>query len=201
MPNAKKKIATYLKFNSMRKIVILLISTVMLSCSYGQKSIDNFLVTDSSVGIFDKGMTIKDVLKLVVDDQIKKVVDYDDYENSYDDYHYFDSNKNHLLTLTPEYQDDKKSKINRILIKDKRYKTNKKIGLSSTYADLKENYQITGYSPDLEHIVLKVDKLNAWFSISKSQLLENWWVDNSKTIDISKIPDNATFDSFVIWWN
>ena len=185
----------------MKKTIILLISTLMFSCSHGQKSIDNFLVTNKGVGIFDKGMTVNDVLKLVGNDQIKKVVDLDDYENAYDDYQYFDSNKNHLLTLTPEYQDDKKSKINRILIKDKRYKTNKKIGLSSTYADLKGNYQITDYSPDLEHIVLTVDELNAWFSISKSQLLENWWVDNSKTIDISKIPDNATFDSFVIWWN
>ena len=197
----KKMIAIQLKKETIRKTLILFISTLLFSCSYGQKSTDDFLVTDTNVGIFYEGMTVNDVLKLVMDNQIKKVVDFDDYENPYDDYQYFDSNKNHLLILTPEYQDDKKSKINRILIKDERYKTNKNIGLSSTYADLKEHYQITDYSPDLEQIVLTIDELNAWFSISKSQLSENWWNDNTKTIDISKIPDNATFDSFVIWWN
>ena len=197
----KKMIAIQLKKETIRKTLILFISTLLFSCSYKQKSTDDFLVTDTNVGIFYEGMTVNDVLKLVMDNQIKKVVDFDDYENPYDDYQYFDSNKNHLLILTPEYQDDKKSKINRILIKDERYKTNKNIGLSSTYADLKEHYQITDYSPDLEQIVLTIDELNAWFSISKSQLSENWWNDNTKTIDISKIPDNATFDSFVIWWN
>ena len=185
----------------MKKILILLILTLMFSISYGQKNINNFMVTDTSVGIFNKGMTVSDVLKLVEDDQIKKVIDFDDYENSYDDYQYFDSNQNHLLTLTPSKQDDKNSKINRILIIDDRYKTDKKISLSSTYADLKDSYEITKYEPAMEHIVLIVDELNAWFSIDKNQLLENWWDDSRKQIDKSKIPDKATFDSFVIWWN
>lgn len=57
-------------------------------------------------------MTVKDVLDIVPKYQIKKVADKDDYENSYDDYQYFDQNKTHLLILTPTIQDDIQSKIN-----------------------------------------------------------------------------------------
>lgn len=175
---------------------------VLLTISCANKPADNadFLVTEKSVGIFKKGMTVKDVLDIVPKNQIKKVVDKDDYENFYDDYQYFDKNKTHLLTLTPNIQDDSQSKINRILILNKRFKTNKNIGLGSTYTDLKSNYKITDIAPDLEHIVLTVGELNACFSINKNQLLDNWWDENRKQIDSSKIPDTATFDIFVIWW-
>jgi hypothetical protein len=199
VPNAKTKTRT-LRVKAMKNVIFLFYLILAYSCSNGQEIKDNFLVTETNVGIFKKGMTVNDLLELVDDNQIKKVVEYDDYEASYDDYQYFDSNQNHLLTLTPTIQDDNNSKINTILILDKRYKTDKQIGLSSTYADLKGSYKITDFAPDLEHIVLKVDELNAWFGINKSQLLENWWDDIRKEIDKSKIPNNATFDSFVVQW-
>lgn len=185
----------------MRNVLILLFLTLIYSYASGQESKNSFLVTDKSVGVFYEGMTVNDVLELVNEDQIKKVIDYDSYESLYDDYQYFDFNQNHLLTLTPKIQNDKNSQINRVLIIDEKYVTDRKIGLSSTYGDLKANYEITDYSPDLDHIVLTVEKINAWFTINKNQLLENWWDDDEIKIDKSKIPDNATFDSFVIWWN
>ena len=185
----------------MQSIYFFFLIVLTVSCSNNKSDNKEFLVTENSVGIFIKGMTVKDFLELVPTDQIKKDVDIDDYGNSYDDYKYYDTNQKHLLTLTPKNQDDDNSKIHRVLIIDKSYKTKDSIGLSSTYADLKNHYEITDISPDLEHIVLQVDELNAWFSINKSQLLENWWNDNKKKIEASKIPDSATFDSFVIWWN
>lgn len=174
----------------------------MLTFSCAKKPGDKaeFLVTENSVDVFKTGMTVKDILTIVPKGQLKKVVDYDDYENAYDDFQYFDIDNKHLLTLTPTIQDDLNGTINRVLIIDKRYKTHKNIGLSSTYRNLKNNYEITEYAPDLEHIVLTVEELNAWFSISKDQLLENWWDDSNKKIDTTKIPDTATFDTFVIWW-
>ncbi|WP_072965179.1 hypothetical protein [Flavobacterium aquidurense] len=72
----------------------------------------DFLVTENNVGVFKKGMTVKEVLDIVPKVHIKKVVDKDNYENSYDDYQYFDTSKTHLLTLTPTIRDDIQSKIN-----------------------------------------------------------------------------------------
>ena len=175
---------------------ILVISTI--SCSDTSSEKTTFLVTKTSVGSLKKGMCVKDIFDIVSKDQIKKTIDYDDYENYYDDYQYFDEFKIHLLTLTPAIQNDINSKINRILILDKRYRTSKNIGLGSTYKDLKNNYTITSYNPDMEHIILTVSELNASFSIHKNQLLNNWWDDSKKQINSSKIPNSATFDTFVI---
>ncbi len=185
---------------TMKTQTLLFFAILTISCVNKPADNADFLVTENSVGVLKNGMTVKDVLDITPKTQIIKVVDKDDYENSYDDYQYFDKNNNHLLTLTPTIQDDTQSKINRILILDKRFKTNKNIGLGSTYFDLKSNYKITDIAPDLEHIVLTVGELNAWFSINKNQLLDNWWDENKKQIDSSKIPNTATFDTFVIWW-
>jgi hypothetical protein len=184
----------------MKPIYYFLLLILTFSCSNRPTDTGNFLVTGTNVGVFKNGLTVKNVLDLIPKDQIKKVVEHDDYENSYDDYQYFDTHKTHLLTLTPTNQDDINSKIERILILDKRYKTNKNIGLGSTYADLKNSYKITDIAPDMEHIVLNVGEINAWFSINKNQLSDNWWDESQKQIDSSKIPDTATFDTFVIWW-
>ena len=197
MPNAMTTINI---IDRMKTRTLLFFALLTISCANKPADNTDFLVTENSVGIFKEGMTVKDVLDIIPKVQIKKVVDKDDCENSYDDYQYFDTNKTHLLTLTPTIQDDIQSKINRILILDNRFKTNKNIGLGSTYSDLKSNYKITDIAPDLEHIVLTVGELNAWFSINKNQLLDNWWDESKKKIDVSKIPDTATFDTFVIWW-
>ena len=186
--------------NTMKTRTLLFLALLTISCVNKQADKVDFLVTENNVGVFKKGMTVKEVLDIVPKVHIKKVVDKDDYENSYDDYQYFDTNKIHLLTLTPTVQDEIQSKINRILILDNRFKTNKNIGLGSTYADLKNNHKITDFAHDLEHIVLTVGELNARFSINKKQLLDNWWDESKKQIDISKIPDTATLDTFVIWW-
>lgn len=197
MPNAM----TTSNINKTMKIrTLLFLAILTVSCANKPADKADCLVTENSVGVFKKGMTVQNVLDIVPKAQIKKVVDKDDYENSYDDYQYFDTHKIHLLTLTPPIQNDIQSKINRILILDNRFKTNKNIGLGSTYADLKSSYKITDIAPDLEHIVLTVGELNASFSINKKQLLDNWWDKNKKQIDSSKIPDTATFDTFVIWW-
>ena len=184
----------------MKTRTLLFLAILTISCVNKPADKVDFLVTENNVGVFKKGMTVKEVLDIVPKVHIKKVVDKDNYENSYDDYQYFDTNKTHLLTLTPTIRDDIQSKINRILILDNRFKTNKNIGLGSTYADVKNNHKITDIAPDLEHIVLTVGELNARFSINKKQLLDNWWDESKKKIDISKIPDTATFDTFVIWW-
>ena len=197
MPNA---MTTSINNKTMKTQTLLFFAILTISCVNKPTDKADFLVTENNVGVFKKGMSVKDVLDIIPKVQINKVVDKDDYENSYDDYQYFDTNKTHLLTLTPTIQDDIQSKINRILILDNRFKTNKNIGLGSTYADLKNNYTITDIEPDLEHIVLTIGELNAWFSINKKQLLDNWWDENKKQIDVSKIPDTATFDTFVIWW-
>lgn len=160
---------------------------------------DNFHISENRVGIFSKGMTISDVYNSIPKEQIKKTVGYGEFaDDTYDDYEIYDSNGKKILVLTPKQNGNTSSKINRISILDNRFKTTEKIGLSSTFGDLKKYYSTDKISPDMEHIVLDVSHINAWFSIKKSELKEDWW--NGNGIDKSKIPDNAKFDGITIWW-
>ena len=167
-------------------------------CAFGQGN--NFLITPTSVGIFKKGMTIKDVQRLVPAKQcIKKNVQGDEGD-TYDNYELLDSQNVLLLTITPNEQENLNSTINRVLVGDKRFRTSKGIGLSSKYSELIKSYSVTEYSADIEAIILTVPELNAWFSINKKQLLDNWWNENRNQIDASRIPPTATLNTFVISW-
>lgn len=164
--------------------------------------VDPFLVTPNSVGIFKKGMTIGMAVELISEKQIIKKIGYGEFQDDiYDGYEIYDSNSEHLLTITPKAQNDLNSTINTILIVDNRFKTKSGIGSKSTYSELVGSFKINDYAPDLDRIVLTVDQLGAWFSIKKTELEVNWWDFEKKKIDISKIPADSKFDTFVIWWD
>jgi len=160
---------------------------------------DNFHISENRVGIFSKGMTINDVYNTIPKEQVKKIVGYGEFAiDTYDDYEIYDSNGEKILVLTPKQNGNTNSKINRISILDSRFNTTEKIGLNSIYRDFKQYYTTDKISPDMEHIVLDVDHINAWFSIKKTELIEGWW--NGSGIDKTKIPDDAKFDGITIWW-
>lgn len=163
--------------------------------------IDSFLITENSVGIFKRGMTINEVIEIIPEKQIKKKIGFGEFQDdTYDDYEIYDSKNTHLLTITPKIQYDLNSTINRVKIVDSRFKTESGIGIESTYDELLHEFEISDYSPDIEHIVLNVQQLNVWLSIKKTELNQEWWNEKTKKIDISKIPGDAQFDSFITWW-
>ncbi|MDT0295904.1 hypothetical protein ACFQ3R_11395 [Mesonia ostreae] len=160
---------------------------------------ENFHISENRVGIFSKGMTISDVYNTIPKDQIKKKVGYGEFaDDTFDDYEIYDSNGEKVLILTPKQSGNTNSKINRVLILDNRFQTTEKIGLNSTFGDLAKYYPTDKISPDMEHIVLDVNHINAWFTIKKTELQDGWW--NGKGIDKTKIPNTTKFDGISIWW-
>ncbi len=160
---------------------------------------ENFQISENRVGIFSKGMTILDIYNTIPKEQIKKKVGYGEFaDDTYDDYEIYDSNGKKILIITSKQSGNTNSKINRVSILDNRFKTTEKIGLNSTYGDLTKYYSTNKISPDMEHIVLDVNHINAWFSIKKTELQEGWW--NGSGIDKTKIPNKAKFDGITIWW-
>jgi len=160
---------------------------------------DNFHISENRVGIFSKGMTISDVYETIPKEQIKKKVGYGEFaDDTYDDYEIYDSNEKKILILTPTQNGNTNSKINRISVLDNRFKTTEKIGLNSAYGELTKFYSTDKISPDMEHIVLDIEHINARLSIKKTELQDGWW--NGKGIDKSKIPNTAKFDGITIWW-
>ena len=161
---------------------------------------NNFHISENRVGIFSKGMTISDVYNAIPKEQIKRKVGYGEFaDDTYDEYEIYDSNGKEIVLLTPKENGKTNSKINRILILDKRFKTTEKIGLNSTFGELSKVYTPYNIEPVMEHIIFGVDHISARFSINKTELQDGWWT--GKRIDESKIPDDARFDTITIWWN
>lgn len=160
---------------------------------------DNFHISENRVGKFSKGMTVSDVYNTIPKEQIKKKVAYGEFKDvTYDNYEIYDSNGKKILILTPKQNGNTNSKINRISILDKRFITAEKIGLNSTFGELAKHYSTDKISADMEHIILDVNHINAWFSIKKTELKDGWW--NGNEIDKSKIPNTAKFDGITVWW-
>ena len=204
-------LATIRKNRTMKRILSAILILTLISCNSTTKkekelhekqkgyTFENFHISENRVGIFSKGMTIADVYNSIPKEQIKKTVGYGEFaDDTYDDYEIYDSNGKKILILTPKQNGNTNSTINRISILDSRFKTTEKIGLNSTFGILNKHYSTDKISPDMEHIVIDISHINAWFSIKKSELHEGWW--NGNGVDKSKIPGNAKLEGITIWW-
>jgi hypothetical protein len=187
------------RFRTFGYLLLFLCSACVFARDY---EFANFLVSQSFVGPIKKGMSVRDVMEFLPDRQIKKVVGHGEFaEDEYDDYEIYDSSGKHILTITPVSRNDLDQKISRIEILDTRFKTDAKIGLGSSYGEIIKRYAKVDASPDIEVIVLQLPKINAWMSIDKNKLSEDWWDNSRKHVDLNRIPLEARTGSFVIWWN
>ncbi len=154
------------------------------------------------LGVFTSTTTIAEVLQALPLAQIEKKVGRGEFKDDlYDDYQIYTRDNRHLLTLTPKETGSVQQKIDRVLVKSPFFATAKGIHCGSTYHDIKKAYTITRVEPTREHIVLVVDEIQASFTIPKTVLRKGWWNARTKTVDQSKIPDDAQVESFILWWN
>ena len=132
--------------------------------------------------------------------QIIKKIGYGEHDETYDDYEIYDTKKNHLLTLSPALQNDPNSRINTIVVFDPRYQTKSGLGMGSTYSDLLKDENISGPEPDLETLFFEDHSIGASLHINKKALKKDWWDNDKKGIDTTKIPKRAKVSLFVMWW-
>ncbi len=178
---------------------------LMLFCNGGGSLAGEYIknsITENSIGTFTQKNTISDVLHNTPLEQIKKKKGVGEFKDDiYDDYEIYSRNGQHLFTVTPKDTGNINQKINRVLIAHPIFKTDKGIHCKSTYQDIKNAYKITKIVPTREHIVIIVKELNACLSIPKTSLKKGWWNEKTKTVNVSKIPNNAQISSLVLWWN
>lgn len=193
----------------MRKILIILsLIAVFHSCrsSHGhqEKSIreQEFLLAPNQVGTIEKGMTIKDLYSIFSENQIKKIKTKSELTaDASDNFFVYDSLNHLLLIASPQVKNDEGSKITRIVIKDKRYKTEKGIGLQSNVGQIKDAYENTDFLPSANEIVMFVPEIDANFEINPRHLHSNMWNDSTGTIIADSIPANTTVSTLAIFWN
>lgn len=162
---------------------------------------ENFQVTELAVGPIKKGMTVQDVLDLLPEKQINKVLGNGEFlGDEYDDYEIHDEFGKHVLTITPREKDNLKELIVRVAIVDQRFTTTLNVGLDTSYGMIHKMYPNLTVTPDIGSVVISLDDINAWMSIDKKQLPDDWWDEKNKRVNLHKIPLNAKIQSFGVEW-
>jgi len=105
----------------------------------------------------------------------------------------------HLFSATPSSKDTLKL-IETIRIIDPRYKTDKGLGIESTFKDLRDNYTISSIQNGINSVVVFVNEIDAFITIDKGELPANLRYDNNIKIEKVQIPDTAKFKYFMLGW-
>lgn len=163
------------------------------------KEVDTtFLITTTSIGkleksslardlevIYDQDSIVKDTAKLMIGFGAKKI-------------EIFEKGGGHLLTLTPNT--DSIASIQNVRIQDERFKTEKGIGLNSTFKDIKDNYEIGKLLTSMNNVVVFIKNSDLYFTIDKKELPENLRYNANNDIEEVQIPDKAKIKYMMLGW-
>lgn len=184
----------------MRKIgiaVILLISIVLFQCQTAPKD-TTFLITDTSIGkleksslvrdlevIYDQDSLVKDTTRLLKGFGAKKI-------------DVFEKGGAHLLRLTAST--DSIPVIDNVRVQDQRFKTEKGVGITSTFKDIKENYEISKVITAMNNVVVLLKNSDIYFTIDKKELPSSLRYASSVNIEAVQIPDKAKIKYMMLGW-
>lgn len=179
----------------------------LVSCHPNQKETgkntffdDNFLITAEQVGPVHKGMSINDLYDIFPDKQIKKIKTKSELTaDATDNFYLYSAEGKLLLIASPTHQNDVHSAINRIIIKDKQFETEKGISLISTVGEIKAAYPHYDVLPSADEIILFVPEINGNFEINRQDLKKNVWNDSTGII-AENIPGNTPVNTLAIFW-
>ena len=183
----------------MKKILLVAAVCASILLAQCEKEKDTtFLITNNSVGkldkislvrdleiIFEKDSIVKDTMQLALGFGAKKI-------------NIFEKGGNHLLTLTPT--SDSIPKVENVRVNDPRFKTEKGIGLNSTFKDIKEKYTIKKIVTSINNIVIFVKDHDVYFTIDKSELPASLRYVSSPNIEAVQVPDQARITYLMIGW-
>ena len=183
----------------MKKFFLVIgICIMALSIQCEKEKDTKFLITNNSVGQLEKVSLIRDLEVIFYQDSIVKDTMKLTSGLGARSIKIYEKGGNHLLTLTPS--SDSIPKIQNVRINDPRFKTEKGIGLQSTFKDIKEKYTIQKIVTAINNIVIFVKDSDIYFTIDKSQLPESLRYVSSPNIDAVQVPDNAKIKYLMVGW-
>lgn len=184
----------------MRKICtacLLLFALILFQCQQEPKD-TTFLITESSIGkleksslvrdldvIYDQDSIVKDTTKLLIGFGAKKI-------------DVFEKGGAHLLKLTAST--DSIPVVDNVQVQDPRFKTEKGIGITSTFKDIKENYEISKIITAMNNVVVLIKYSDIYFTIDKKELPSSLRYASSVNIEAVQIPDTAKIKYMMLGW-
>jgi len=178
----------------MKKIVIIAIATfALIQCA---KKENPFLIQNGKIGGLQKEFTLTQIDSVFAKDSIVKPVTDDEFTGNINDIEIYQKDGKHLLSLSPN---DNKT-INIITIHDSRYKTDKGIGLNSTFKDFRTQYSVNKIDRMLNNIIIDFKNQDFYITIDVKELPSEYWFNFDTKIETVSIPDNAKIKSIQLDW-
>ncbi|MBT8315962.1 MAG: hypothetical protein KJP26_16010 [Maribacter sp.] len=183
----------------MRRItafIAICVVTLMAQCAKEKDT--TFLISNTKVGKLDKISLIRDLNIIYEQDSIVKDTMKLALGFGARSINIYEKGGSHLLTLTPNT--DSIPKVQNVRVNDPRFKTEKGIGLNSTFKDIKEKYSIQKIVTSINNIVIFVKDSDVYFTIDKSELPASLRYVSSPTIDAVQVPDDAKIKYLMVGW-
>jgi hypothetical protein len=184
----------------MKKTMFIGAMTALFFIQCDKKS-DPFLIQPGMVGNLSKDIQMRQVDSIFADDSIVKLSRVRNALGTQGEVEIYEKGGSKLLLLSPEDENDPNSLISDIQIFDNRYKTPKGLHKGSTFKDVKANYTVLNIELTINSVVVFLEDNDIWITINKSELPENLRYDPSAKIEVSQIPDDATFKYFRVGWD
>lgn len=183
----------------MKKTFLLGATIALLFTNCAQEK-DPFVIGDAALGRLTKKTQIRQVDSIFAQDSIHKLSTIENLLGTQGDVEIYEKGGNKLLLLSPENESDPNSTITNIQIFDNRFKTAKGLHLGSTFGDLKANYEIANVQTTISSVVVFLKDSDIYVTIDKKQLPENVRYNLSAKVEVTQIPDAATFKYFMVGW-
>ncbi len=181
------------------KLKFIIISILFLGVSCAKKT-DPFLITPQSIGELTNKSRVSDLESIYVNDSIVKQIAGDGFAENNDKIKILDKKGNDLLRLEAKAQFDSIATITSVRIMNAKYKTDKGIGLTSTFGEISKNYKISKITNTLSSVIVNLDEINAFVVIDKKELPTEFMFDTDTNIEASQIPNEAKLKYFWLDW-
>ncbi|WP_299115124.1 hypothetical protein [uncultured Winogradskyella sp.] len=179
-------------------IAPILILLVLVSSCKKEDKINPFAVSKHQVGFLNDSTQVKEIKVLFANDSIVNPKEDDSFAGGINTIDIYEKGGNQLLSISPTEALDSTATISSIRLLDPRYITDKSISSISTFKDINDNYKISKISNLINSVVVKVNELDATFTIDKKELPVNMRFDMDMKIDPIQIPEDAKVKFFIV---
>ncbi|MBT8255594.1 MAG: hypothetical protein KJO23_03560 [Bacteroidia bacterium] len=178
--------------------IVVLISLLFLQC---KEEKDPFLIQSGAVGELTKDARMKQVDSIFASDSIVPLSSIQNALGTQGEVEIYDKAGSKLLLLSPENESDPDSHITNIQVFDDRFRTDKGLSPSGSFADVKANYEIASIENTINSVVVFLKDSDVYLTIDKKELPEYLRYNLDAKVEASQIPDAARFKYFMIGWD
>jgi|TARA_Y100000385_G_scaffold260807_1_gene291019 hypothetical protein len=166
-----------------------------------ETKIDPFMISTKSIGLLTDSTKIKDLKTIFINDSISSYIGGDEFTGSTNTISVYEKGSGVLLLeLDPDYALDSLSTVRTVRIMDARYKNKDGLNSLSTFGDINSKYELSSIQNTLRSLIISVDEINAYFTVSKMELPEGMRYNMNQKIEAISIPQTAKIKDFYLQW-